>query len=123
MSRGLLLGELDRDLACAIALGFVQDPRVIADLECIHIRDTDLRPLASQSGWLNTSDPLDAATREYLVARREMARLPSSEARQVAVCNLIAVKQRVRQLLVARGVLRKARAAGLSIAGVWPAGT
>jgi hypothetical protein len=117
MSRGLLLGELDRDLACAIALGFVQDPRVIADLECIRIRDRDLRPLASQSGWLNTSDPLDAATREYLAARRELARLPSSEARQVAACNLIMVKQRVQKLLVARGVLRKARAAGLAVAG------
>jgi hypothetical protein len=123
MRRGLLLGELDRDLACAIALGFVEDPHVVAELECIRIHDAAMRPLASQSGWLNTPDPLDVLTREYLVARREMARIPSREGRQVAACNLITVKQRVRQLLAARGVLRKARAAGLTITGETLAGS
>ncbi len=117
MKRDLLLGEVDRDLACAIAPGFVEDPRVVAELEVIQIRDAAMRPLASQSGWLNTPDPLDAATREYLTARRAMARVPSGEARQAAACKLITVKQRVRRLLVARGVLRKARAAGLTVAG------
>jgi hypothetical protein len=117
MRRSMLLGELDRDLACAIALGFVADPRVFAELEYIFVHDEDMRPLASQSGWLDTPDPLDAATREYLTARRALARIPSGEGRRFAVCKLLEVKQRVRQLLVSRGVLRRARDAGLVVAG------
>jgi hypothetical protein len=117
MRRGMLLGELDRDLACAIALGFVVNPRVIAELDCISVHDEAMRPLASQSGWLNTPDPLDVATREYLTARRALACIPSRQARQFAVCQLFAVKQRVRNLLVSRGVLRRARDAGLVVAG------
>jgi hypothetical protein len=113
--RGPLLGGLDRDLACAIALGFVTDPHVIADPEMIWILDADRRPLASQSRWLNTPDPLDVATREYLAPRRALA--GNHRDRGAATRKVFAAKAHVRRLLEARGVLRKARDAGLAVVG------
>ncbi len=115
MRRGPLLGGLDRDLACAIAMGFVINPRVLADLEWIRIYDADMRPLASQSHWLDAQDPLDAATRAYLAARRALA--AGSLDRREATRHLLAAKAHVRRLLEARGVLRKAREVGLDVVG------
>jgi hypothetical protein len=113
--RGLLLGGLDRDLACAIALGFVDDPHVIADLEWIAILDADKRLRASQSGWLSTLDPLDVATREYLRAQRALARATGE--RDEAARKAYAAKGRVWRLLEVRGVLRMAREAGFLVVG------
>jgi hypothetical protein len=117
--RGLLLGELDRDLACAIALGFVEAPHVRADLEVIWILDVTGRPLASQSPWLDTTDPLDVATREYLTSRRALGKdFPN---RPETSRKVFDARQRVRELIAERGVLRKARAAGYVVAGETPA--
>jgi hypothetical protein len=113
------LGGLDRDLACAIALGFVDDPHVIADLESIAVLDADKRLLASQSGWLSTLDPLDVATREYLRAQRALARASRERGgeRDEVARKAYAAKGRVWRLLKVRGVLRMAREAGFAVVG------
>jgi hypothetical protein len=129
MSQGLLLDELPPDLACAIALGIVEDPCVIVSLEAVTLQDTRQQPIGTQSGWLNPDDPLHAVTREYLKARREVtmlgARRPGSawssahahKVREAANTRAIQAKIRGRMFLAERGVLDQARAAGLTVLG------
>src|SRR5260221_7537045 len=69
MSRGLILNQLDRDLACAIALGIVEQPSVVANADNITLQDAQTRIIGTEPGWLNGDDPLDAVTRAYLIAR------------------------------------------------------
>ncbi len=59
------------DVACAIALGVVDNPNVTASLDALIVTDPRLRTTSTQTGWLNGADELIAATREYLTARRE----------------------------------------------------
>jgi hypothetical protein len=131
MQRLPILGQLDRDLACAIALGLVEDPHVGASPENITLLDDQMRPLGTERDWLAGDDPLDVATREYLVARREVARASLIRPGQTAWGSASAVKARDgassraraardvgRLLLAQRGVLADARAAGRKLIGV-----
>src|SRR5208282_5305993 len=72
MNREPILAQLDRDLACAVALGFIDMPRVVATLDSISLHDERMQPIGKESGWLAGDDPLDVATREYLLARRDL---------------------------------------------------
>ena len=74
MARALILGQLDPDLACAVALGYVEDPRVTVTLETVTLADARTRSSRVQAGWLGQGDPLDDLTRQYLSARLEVMR-------------------------------------------------
>ncbi len=127
MSRGLLCNVLDRDLACAVALGFVDMPGVAANARTITIHDAAMRPLGSVSDWLDGNDPLDVATREYLQARQEatlsgpkMGAKPweataRTKAREQANQRAIQARTRGKALLDERGVLARARADKLRV--------
>jgi hypothetical protein len=131
MSRDRILGQLDRDLACAVALGLVEDPRVVANLDVITLHDAFMRPLGAERDWLRGDDPLDAATRDYLQARREAAMTTVYRPGQSAWGAASAIKARDgatsrarqardlgRALLAERGVLARARQAGLKLLGI-----
>jgi hypothetical protein len=127
MSRGLLCNVLDRDLACAVALGFVEMPGVAANARTITIHDAAMRPLGSVSDWLDGSDPLDVATREYLQARQEATlsgpkpgakpweATARTKAREQASQRAIQARTRGKALLDERGVLARARAEKLRV--------
>ena len=130
MAREPILGQLDPDLACAIAAGLVEDRRVVVNLDAITLYDAHMQPVGTRSGWLTGTDPLDAATRDYLSARRDAilagSRGPGGSAwvaagvarkRDEANRKAVEAKVRIRKLLEERGVLRRARAAGLAVVG------
>jgi hypothetical protein len=128
MSRGLILGQLDPDLACAVALGLVESPRVAANPEAVTVLDASMRPVGTVRGWLDGDDPLDVATREYLQARRE-ANLTTTprpgqapwmataaiRTRDAANQRAREARERARALLNQRGTFATARAAGLPV--------
>jgi hypothetical protein len=128
VSREPLFGQVHPDLACAIALGLVDCPRVVVNEEGVTVHDEHMRPLGTARNWLSADDPLDAATREYLVARREavMATAPmrgrapwalAAAARSRDLANKRAVQARevARGLLAERDFFDCARAAGLKV--------
>lgn len=127
MSRGLLCNDLDRDLACAVALGFVDLPRVTANARTITIHDANMRLIGAVPDWLSGADPLDVATREYLTARQEAALAGTkpnarpweaaarAKARDEATQRALKAKARGKELLEARGVLVRARAEKLRV--------
>jgi hypothetical protein len=128
MSRGLILGQLDQDLACAVALGLVENPRVAANPDAITVHDGAMRPLGTVRGWLDGDDPLDGATRDYLQARREANATTAprpGQAPWVAAAAIRtrdganqrarAARERARDLLAQRGTFAQARAAGLKV--------
>lgn len=127
MSRGLLCNVLDRDLACAVALGFVDLPRVMANPLTITLHDASMRPIGSVPDWLAGSDPLDVATREYLQARLTVTNsgpkpnakpweaVARTKAREEASKRAIEARARGKTLLDERGVLALARAEGLPV--------
>src|SRR4051812_44117210 len=94
MSRALILGRLDRDLACAVALGLVEDPRVVANSEAVTLHDGQLRPLGTERGWLQGDAPRDAAPRDYLRARSEAVKASSPSLQQSAWRSASAVRAR-----------------------------
>lgn len=127
MARELLCGTLDRDLACAVALGFVDMPTVATNVQTITIYDAHMRPLGSVPDWLAGNDPLDALTRTYLQARLEAAQSgPKAGARPWEAAKRTKTRDEANQrandarargkaLLDERGVLARARAAQLRI--------
>jgi hypothetical protein len=130
MRPDLILGQFDRDLACAIALNFVEDPRVVANLDCITLHDVNMRLVGSERDWLG-DDPLEATTRDYLQARRDASLAKVSRPGQPAWGMASGVKARDaanekarqardlgRALLAERGTLAAARRAGRKLLGV-----
>jgi hypothetical protein len=130
MNRDRILGQLDRDLACAIALGLVEGPHVVANLESVSLHDEPMRLLGSVRNWLDGDDPLDAATRDYLRAKRDASAAAVRRPGQAPWGMAAAVKardlanERARQardlgrmLLAERGVLAQARRAGMKLVG------
>jgi hypothetical protein len=117
MSRGMLCDVLDRDRACAVALGFIDMPGVAANVHTLTIHDANMQPLGSVSDWLDDSDPLDAATRVYLQARLEAANsapkagarpweaAARTKARDEANKRGLEARARARAILEERGVL------------------
>ena len=131
MSQPLILQQLDRDLACAVALALVEHPRVVASLEAVTLHDAQMRPLGTERDWLRGDDALVKATRDYLGARREAnqatVRRPGQtgwaaasgiKARDAATARAVQARELGRGLLAERGVLARARAAGLKVLGV-----
>jgi hypothetical protein len=130
MTRELILNKLDPDLACAIALGLIEHNFIQANLECITIRDGDFEILGEQTNWLTEEDPLDAATRDYLVARHQAllaghhgesddawAAAQAIGAREEANRRAIESRTAAKAILDERRVLGSARAAGLTVLG------
>jgi hypothetical protein len=130
MKRNFILGRLDPDLACAIALGLVEWPRVVANLEAVTLHDEGMRPVGTVNGWLDLNDPLDAATHAYLAARREASqttmRRPgqspwvaasATKTRELANKRAVEARDRGRSLLLERGVLASAKRLGLKVLG------
>jgi hypothetical protein len=130
MKRAPILGQVDPDLACAVALGLVEWPRVEVRLEAITVHDTEMRVVGTVSDWLTPEDALDAATHTYLSARREAGlttmRRPGQapwvaaaaiKTRDLANKRAVEARDLGRALLIERGVLEHAREAGLTVLG------
>jgi hypothetical protein len=130
MTRERILGVLDPDLACAVAVGLVEHRLVAANLEAVTVHDARMQPVGTRRDWLDGADPLDVATREYLTARRDAtlagSRGPGSSAwgaagvakkRDEANRKANEARLRVKALLEQRGVLARARAEGLPVVG------
>jgi hypothetical protein len=130
MNREMILGQIHPDMACAIALGILEDTRVTVNLEAITVHDTQMRPIGTVRNWLSDDDPLDLATHEYLQARRQAAMtdpLPrqgawaaasSQKNREDALERAKRARDRGNSLLAERGVLAHARRSGLKLIGV-----
>jgi hypothetical protein len=130
MKRTPILGQVDPDLACAVALGLVEWPRVVVSLEAITVHDAEMRAVGTVSDWLTREDALDAATHIYLAARREAGlttmRRPGQspwvaaaaiKTRDLANKRAVQARDLGRALLIERGVLAHAREAGLKVLG------
>jgi hypothetical protein len=129
MTRDLILGQLHPDMACAIALGIVEDLHVTVTADAISLFDPRLRSTRTQTGWLAGADPLDEATRVYLHARRDAmltTARPSSygsgwraaaaaKTRDASNTKAIQAKTRAFQLLEQRGVIGNATRSGLTV--------
>jgi hypothetical protein len=126
--RTFVLGRLDRDLACAIALNWVEAPHVAVTPEAITLHDAQMRSLGTEYNWLRGDDPLDQATRNYLSARREASTASIRRPGETAWGAAAAIKKRDgansrarqardlgRSLLAERGVLVRAQKAGLRV--------
>lgn len=124
--RSSILEHLDHDLACGIALGFFEHPRARVTLEAVTRYDRGYRVLGIEASWLG-SDPLDAATRDYLEARRALSRASgagekgrwssavAARAREEALTRAIDAKTRARDLLIGRDAWARAADAGMTI--------
>lgn len=130
MARPLILGKLDPDLACALALGFVEHNFIVVNRDFIQFHDADDRELGRQDDWLTEEDPLDQATRAYLDARiaahqaghvgqedNAWAAAEAGAAREEANRMAIAARATGRALLEERKVLQSAKAAGMTVLG------
>ncbi|MFL5245082.1 MAG: hypothetical protein ACJ8FY_23515 [Gemmataceae bacterium] len=130
MPRDLILGKLDPDLACAIALGLVEHNFIVANLEAITLHDEDFQTLGQQRDWLTDEDPLDVATHDYLAARREAlfaghhgegdnawAAAAAIGTREEANRRAVEAREAGRAILEERRVLESARAAGMTVFG------
>ena len=120
-------GTLHPDVACAIALGVVDNPNVTASLDALIVIDPRLRTSRTQTGWLNGTDPLLIATRAYLTARRDAmlngprpaqsgwAASSAVKARETANTRALQARGAALKLLQERGVLHHARRAGMTV--------
>jgi hypothetical protein len=128
MRSDILFNQLPRDVACAIALGIVEAPRVGTNLHSITLLDNQMRPVGKLDKWLEGDDPLDVATREYLQARQEAVQAgvrkgyqtgwnmaASAKARELAVKRSLTAKITAKKLLEERGVLEHARQQGMHV--------
>lgn len=129
MRTPLILGKIDRDLACAIALGLVQWPRVVANLNALTLCDERMQTLGSDPNWLQGDDPLDALTRDYLAARQQAmkantrppgyghawAASSANKVRDEANKTAIAARAKAVLLLNERGTLTAAKKQGLHV--------
>jgi hypothetical protein len=115
-------------MACAIALGMVEQPGVSASLEAITILDDNWQPLGTQTNWLGNEDPLEIATQEFLLARRDLmaanvlrwngglwTAAQHVKSREAALVRSNQARLRCRILLAERGILVQARAAGRAV--------
>jgi hypothetical protein len=129
--RSPILGQFDRDLACAVALSLVEYPHIIANLNALTLLDAGMRPVGTEHDWLRGDDPLDVATREYLAARRDASLASVRRPGQTGWASASAVKTREeansrarrardlgRSLLIERGVIAHARRTGLKLIDV-----
>lgn len=119
----MILDILHRDLACAIALAFVEVPGVSVNLQAVTLSK------GTQQNWIDDQDPLEAATREYLTAKQQVAQSSSTwkpggnawgsaggvKQREEAVKRSVAARGAAQKLLAERGVLTYARGKGYRV--------
>jgi len=130
MPRDLILNKLDPDLACAIALGLVEHNFIQANLESITIHDEAFEVLGHQTNWLTDDDPLDQATRAYLIARHQAllaghhsesdnawAAAQAIGTREEANRQAVEARATAKAILEERQVLESAKAAGMTVLG------
>jgi len=123
-----ILGQLDRDLACAIALGYVEKPQVVANANAITVHDARMQPIGTVADWLAGDDPLDRLTFDYLHGRHQAMQAGTKKIGQGGWAGSAAIKAREEgnrrandakkqayQLLTERGVLAAARQEGLRV--------
>lgn len=123
MRPDMLLGKVPKDLACGIALNFVEWPAAVANVNAFTVE-----PLGRVDNWLAGDDPLDVATREYLQARQAAVKAGTAnmgqgawagssaiKAREEANRKALEAKKRGLELLRQRGVLDHARKQGLHV--------
>jgi hypothetical protein len=118
---------LHPDVACAIALGVVDNPNVTASLDALTIVDARLRTTRTQTNWLDGVDALTVATREYLTARRDAmlngsrptqsgwAASATVKARETANIRANLARNTALKILQDRGVLHHARRSGMTV--------
>lgn len=123
-----MLPLLDSELACAVALGVVEHPRLIANVYQITLLDHRGQALACLQDWLQESDRLHQLTKVNLKARAEAqqanvhydckscwsassATMTSDTATQL----VIQTRTLSKQLLAKRGVFTKAQSLGLRL--------
>lgn len=124
----LILGKLDPDVACAIALEIVECPRVGVCLEGVTLYNERLERIAVERDWLLPDDELHQATRDYLVARRAMHRAAprpgdygswaaatAARTRQQAITQALEARLKARLLLIERGIISTARKSGMTV--------
>lgn len=117
----------DFDLACAVALGLVEHPRLLANARQVTITDHRGQTLSVHPNWLSPADPLQQLTLEYLRAREEAQKTTSKPAyggwgaaagvkvRDEAVMRASAAKKQAAALLAERGALTRAGTLGLRV--------
>jgi hypothetical protein len=121
---------LHPDMACAIALGVVDNPNVTASLDALIVVDARLRTTRTVTGWLDGADALAVATREYLTARRDAmlngprptqsgwAASATVKARETANIRANLARSTALKILQDRGVLHHARRNGMTVRDV-----
>jgi hypothetical protein len=130
MNHELILSSVHPDLACAVALGLVENSRLVAGVDAVTVLDAHRQPLGTIRDWLRADEPLHEATREYLLDRREAnltsvrrpgqsgwAAASTARTRDVATQRACQARERARTLLAERGVFDLARRAGLPVLG------
>lgn len=120
----------DFDLACAVALGFVEHPRMTVNLSQMTVLDHRGQPVATFRDWLSQFDKLHAVVRDYLSARQEAQQATAKSSgfmgggwttataiktRDTANARANAAKASGRQHLMERGVLTRAKGLGLRV--------
>ena len=121
---------VDLDLACAVALGIVEAPRMVVNLHQINVLDQRGTIMQSATNWIIPSDPLHQLTRHYLEARTEAQKASSSNTYMKGYGNSTGIKSRdeanqranlakskARQLLAEHGVLARAQSLGYRLLG------
>jgi hypothetical protein len=111
--------HLDADMACAIALGFVEHPHVVVTLHGLQPAQTNCGEKCLQASWFEGDDLLVSVTRDYLGNRKESSPGRSSVANQgmggLAGCRSTLARALGWVLVVERGILARAEAAGLRV--------
>lgn len=117
----------DFDLACAVALGLVEHPRLLANARQVTLTDQRGQTLSVHPNWLSPADPVQQLTLEFLRAREEAQKTTAKPAyggwnatagvkvRDEAVMRANAAKRQAAMLLAERGALTRASTLGLRI--------
>ena len=120
---------MDFDLACAVAMGFVEHPRMTANLHQLTVLDQRAIPVGTYRDWLSNVDKLHIITRDYLLAREDVtktsphvgsgatgwAAATGVKTRYDATTRAQTAKSQARLLLTERGVFTRAKSIGLRV--------
>ncbi|OWK40413.1 hypothetical protein [Fimbriiglobus ruber] len=120
---------IDFDLACAVAMGFVEHPRMTANLHQLTVIDQRGVPVGTHRDWLSNADKLHLVTRDYLLAREDVTKTSTSvgprasgwsaatgvKTRYDATTRAQAAKSQARLMLSDRGVFVRAKSLGFRV--------
>src|SRR5690554_1475519 len=106
-------------MACAMALGFVEHPHVVVTLHGLRPAQTTSGEECLRASWFEGDDLLVMVTRDYLGSRRESPPAWSPVAGpglgSLAGCRSTLARALGWVLVVERGILARAEAAGLRV--------